>query len=879
MTRLASFTLLALLLGGDALAAPKHVALALVAPGLAESVRAQAQRQLFDSLPTEGGLIIEVHRRCGPPFDGPCLSEVATAWGAQLVFAAWVERSEDVCAASFVVADAAGKLLRNGTKIVECGGADLGDALADMAVPPEVKAERRRAAIQQEADSKGILALIGAKGDSSSGSVADVFGDGEGAQDVALEDALAGVGGVRTAAPGAVEGSDGGAAPPPPPPAPPAPSAAPPGSPEPPADTGGAAGIGGLGLRGGGSGGGGRGAGSVGLGAVASPKGKEAERREVKRKRKRKKKKKKRKKKDADKKRSSGRADGAPPAAPSPEAAPEEEAEEVEAEADSQVSVARFPTVESPSRVVPGNKFAVQVSLTEDEITPEVVIRSGPSDSSGRLLLALPARAEGWAIDVILSAPGFEVVGGGNTGAIRLPKSGDSTPAMFQLVAEDVPAPKERKLYVTFWHEGAYLAKVVRPVLVASAQAVIASKADTARPRSTGAPTVTPGGQIVAPDLTVWLTRVTDPSRPDTVTTVLQLNSPYLQPQTHTIAHAPVSAAWLRSKYSRLAPKAARGVNVGGAGAAAPSSAQTRIDRMVGFGRVVWDKLAPQAFRDAFWALRDKRGDQFRSLQIFTNDPALPWELMRPARTGRDGRTEELDFLGMVLDIGRWHVVTRSRGQLDRPPQRSALSHIHAIAPEYPSAQALPGQSKELEAVAALQGFQRVPGVVPEMRKLVRGGVGGIVHFAGHGDVMPAPDGSATYAMRLQDDLLDLDVFRGMAGGPGPGAGERGHALYFFNACDIGQADATAGFVDGWAPAVLEAGAAGYVGGLWPLGDAGASQFATTFYGLLDKGLKDKGEVRVAEALREARKAFYDTADPTHLAYVYYGDPNLTFTR
>ena len=97
----------------------------------------------------------------------------------------------------------------------------------------------------------------------------------------------------------------------------------------------------------------------------------------------------------------------------------------------------------------------------------------------------------------------------------------------------------------------------------------------------------------------------------------------------------------------------------------------------------------------------------------------------------------------------------------------------------------------------------------------------------------------------------------------------------FFNACDIGQGDKVANFVDGWAPAVLESGASGYIDGLWPLGDHGAAEFAKEFYRRFKEQL-DQGGAQIVEILRQTRRRFYDNGDPTFLAYVYYGDPDLT---
>jgi len=75
-------------------------------------------------------------------------------------------------------------------------------------------------------------------------------------------------------------------------------------------------------------------------------------------------------------------------------------------------------------------------------------------------------------------------------------------------------------------------------------------------------------------------------------------------------------------------------------------------------------------------------------------------------------------------------------------------------------------------------------------------------------------------------------------------------------------------------PAVPEAGASGYIGGLWPLTESGAYDFSTHFCGALEKEL-GHSPVYLTELLRQARTRFYQTGDPTYLAYGFYGDVNL----
>lgn len=532
-------------------------------------------------------------------------------------------------------------------------------------------------------------------------------------------------------------------------------------------------------------------------------------------------------------------------------------------------TVERFPTVESPDEVFVGKEFAVQVSLTKDLVTPGVRVESGNGKEGGRLSLHLPDEPgrDEWKIDVILSAPGFSATDGTNISSLRLPRVGDSTPAVFRLRPKSISSARQTaKLYATFWLEGDFLAKVSKDVSVVAPQAA-AARAVT--PSTAGAPapvqtTPAQGGLVrvgdpTPPDLTVYV--LEDGLRPEQSQIIIE--SPYLQPSAQGFATPPELPARLEAEYQKFAGLSGRGTKIVGADAAA-SSPDTR-NEMRGFGRLLYDHYAPQPFKEAFWKLVDKLGLNFKTIQIYTNDPVLPWELMCPARA--DG-SDERSFLGVEFALARWHVGEGSR-QLDRPPRSLALSKLVVIAPAYGGGAGLPAQDEEVQTLEKFPDFVRLPGQVAELNRLFADPPQGIIHFAGHGAVKTTRRNIPEYSILLEDGALDLTAWRGMT------ARQNGnHPFFFLNACEVGQSRQVANTVDGWAPAVLEAGASGYIGALWPIGDKGAADFASQFYKELGERSLDS-PVQVAEVLRDTRRQYLANGDPTFLAYVYYGDTNL----
>ncbi len=544
--------------------------------------------------------------------------------------------------------------------------------------------------------------------------------------------------------------------------------------------------------------------------------------------------------------------------------------------------VKRFPTMEAPSEVAPGTAFAVQVSLTELQLSPDVQIRSGKISEDGRLELNLSEKAEDqtWQLQVALSAPGFEVIGGQNLQTIALPDAGDSAPALFQLRARPVSVPRlQTELYATFWEKGRFLAKVAKPIAilgptdapaVATRAVPVVSASATAPPptQPTQPAKVQAAGATLAfdappPDLTLWVLEGLDPTQPDAMQILVQ--SPHLQPAMATQAMPQDLDAWLLTQYGRFAWLANAVMTD------KTVNKDANIAMLHGFGRELYRRFAPPAFKTALTELQRKLGGNFKTIQIFTNSPRLPWELMIAPLAGTD---KETDFLGIQYQVARWHI-SNDQNVLARPAAALAFDRLMVVAPDYQGALKLPAQVAEVATLKRLarKHFQAVPGTLDGVGGLLagkNGAVAGIVHFAGHGEVQRSEQHTPSFTIQLANTALNLMTWKGLSGHWG-GA----HPLIFLNACDVGRAERVAGFVDGWGPAMLETGASGYVGGLWPLGDRGAADFAKRFYGA---GLPDGSRISVADAVRQARIGFYETGDPTYLAYVFYGDTALVLS-
>jgi tetratricopeptide (TPR) repeat protein len=537
--------------------------------------------------------------------------------------------------------------------------------------------------------------------------------------------------------------------------------------------------------------------------------------------------------------------------------------------------VERFPNIEAPDIVTAGQEIAVQVSLTSEQIAPETKILSG-AQNNGKLQLQMAEGEQQWTLSVVLSAPGMEIARGGtNTAEITIARDGDSSIALFYLRAQPLAAAspggkRDTRILATLWHNGAFLARISRPLTIVpdvsvaagvptqptpSGHATLAHASAQSTPSSSAALQL--DLSVAAPDLTIIENRVGNTLR-------VIFYSSSKPPVEADIGDADELHAWINTRFAQMAGHS-RGILLEPLSPSETKAVQLHsLDYLQGFGAELYDRFAPQAFKELFFKLLAEGGGEFNSIQIFSDDPALPWELMRPAIANS---SERMDFLGTRFSIARWPLSHRN---MQRPPQLLTVEHSVVIAPNYQGTQKLQAASQELTTLKKMRGFTEVSGDYAAVRELASHPPQGIVHFAGHGEVIDK-DGVPQFNILLQDSEMDPATWQGLGAVEHPT-----HPLFFFNACDVGESRQFMNDVDGWAPALLDNGASGYIGALWPVSDSTAELFASTFYESITEGLASHRDINVAALLKDTRyQVFSKTSDATALAYVFYGDPRL----
>jgi len=283
-------------------------------------------------------------------------------------------------------------------------------------------------------------------------------------------------------------------------------------------------------------------------------------------------------------------------------------------------------------------------------------------------------------------------------------------------------------------------------------------------------------------------------------------------------------------------------------------------------------EMTPSCFKELYWVLFDKYGHF--PIQILSDDPYVPWELMRPTRREGDQRETDPEILARRHPLGRWFL-NKEGFRLTKLKS----GKVATIAPDY-SKRRLKGLKPLLSAQTesnticsklgshAIRITGRKQNVI-EMFEDARKEDIGLVHYAGHG---ASKIKKAKFAQLLLEDtdLLVYDIRRKETQ-----LGRNRHSLVFFNACEVGVSGLNLGVIGGFAEALIEDRFGGFVAPLWSVYDVDATTVVLEF--LENVLLTDKAQRQTfAGALQKIRNE-YGEQSPTFLSYTYYGDVMATF--
>jgi hypothetical protein len=515
-----------------------------------------------------------------------------------------------------------------------------------------------------------------------------------------------------------------------------------------------------------------------------------------------------------------------------------------------------FPEIEpSTEHPVVGYPFTITVRLTD---TPSPFVRSGGVD----LGETEPARIHTLSVHLLFGGrSAWDTVEYG----VAL---GTRKPAVFQVTAPapaaspdgEIPRSRMETIAVNFYLGHRWSGEGYRNVEVRSDAGVPAAKTIPVPDDPAWRRTLAVAPYAEPPDLLVRIQR--DPARPDTY--VWSCLSPWadLRPAAEGDDRMAMPERADQFVKKMFEPVATTQLN---------RLTSRRVD---GIGEEIY-RSTPKVFKDAYWRLHDlARADErvtFETIQIVTDEPYVPWELMRVANPGGPPG-EGAEFLSIRHSVGRW--IADASCHLD---QTIAVERLAVLASDYVGTDTepkLPWVNEERRYLSEKFGAKPYPlraNDVLDFLEKPGQPAPDAAHFACHGRMYV--DTPSESCLVLEDDSRGFTPQVVSRQEVRQGFGSM-HPFVFLNACQVGGAGRTLTLVAGFPAAFLQAGASAVVCPLWTVMDERAQKVTTEFYDLVF----GPAPIPLGAALKQIRAKWRTEGQLTYLAYVLYGDPKATVT-
>lgn len=499
--------------------------------------------------------------------------------------------------------------------------------------------------------------------------------------------------------------------------------------------------------------------------------------------------------------------------------------------------VHRYVVVTGPDVVTPEIAFDISAALVRDR--PADLPRSTPVALQPTIDAAGAATGAPEVSFAIYATPAFAMLSPSKFN-VEVPADSDPDPVTFRLVAS-LGADGPHEVSVVLW-QGWLLVGRVKLVIKIEAE----PKPLNLVRRSLTVPP--PGERAAAPEVAIYVSRVSAGGR-DT------LHYSYEWPargwprvDAGSVELLTTADRWLDDKFQLLS-SAARQQGPG----AGDEPAGREFER-------IGENLYSQLFTDELKAFYATFAAEAKSLLLFSDEPWIPWELVKPWGGGIDG-----DFLCAQFDLSRWYYSRSCKV----PKSDLVVSEVAPIIPQsdLPATwdearffQALPGQWPSVSL------HRPLPVRRTEVLEILSGGLTQLVHFAAHGSLR---DDGGIAAIELTDGLLKAEDIVGNLVESGLRSAT---PVVFMNACHSGRQVIGLTRPDGWVERCIDLGCRGFLGANWEVNDQLAATFAIEVYNRLVR------REPIAAAVRRARQLLrsQDPANPTWLSYSLYAHPNMT---
>ena len=524
--------------------------------------------------------------------------------------------------------------------------------------------------------------------------------------------------------------------------------------------------------------------------------------------------------------------------------------------------------------------FPQEISNNTDAVHPLVVqlVRQRPQESRGESEVNISFTEEVELVDVVVRAPGFVEVSGHGPAerdgpalrrTIAIPQTTDSQPAVFLLqLVENSTGP--HWVTVDFYHRNRNVGSLTLEVDVRafrlrrnrSRPTATATDDDAAPPvfgtasvvRALDGVSIPQGTPLPAADVELRIIRDADGR-----TLHFHIHSQKLPAwdgrAVGSIVFNDLSRpdAFFDRLVERLSAFATR------AGADLNAHEADRLEYEIAeIGIELYEQLFPDPLRMLYWELKRLReAGKLKNLLIVSDEPWIPWELVKPYDEV-DGLDVEDDHLAGAWQMSRWLSGVAAPSDLNI---RSARLVVPKLDLDF-----VRNEIKYFDSLAKRDIDIAAPVTTrEEFLNLAQKGGAQLFHFATHGNFNQASVDESPIALQ-GDPLFPSDLTRRRATGL-----RRERPLIFLNTCHGARVGFNLTGLGGWAQRLVnQLGVTAFVGALWEVNDELASKFSQAFYEELWAGKT------LGEAFFSARQQIraMQSANPTWLAYTLYGDPN-----
>lgn len=491
-----------------------------------------------------------------------------------------------------------------------------------------------------------------------------------------------------------------------------------------------------------------------------------------------------------------------------------------------ELQVKRYGRLQFPAQVALHSPCQLTITINREQLPGE----------SNQVELSLTSKD--WPLKVVATllkvSPDDFLVHGANYGIIEIPCAAESLPFTFTLIPQSTG---KKTIYVRFEQIGETRHDYIA-VTTIQTEVVAANIEQPGSAAIKHAPRITSGG--TPPDVIIYIDQVENLSYSVSVRTAEdKVGSVHRLIDTITFPKPP--DAYLKDIFDALDEKIGAGFS--------PTEFDDEVKKI---GKNLYNKLFHKdGFKSFYWNYMHALPSE-ATIQIISDEPYIPWEILLPFHQ-KDGRSEsESGFLCQRFTLSRW---------LSGPQCGDRLPLLKAVL--------VTPQSELCWVKAEAEAIQKIPGLSvinltekQQLEEFFQNGQADVVHFACHGAFQAQNPGHSV--VLLGDRTLAPDDI----------IAENGNfavvqPLVFLNACDSGRQGIGLTGLDGWATKFLEVGVGFFIGSIWKTDDRLAYEFASTFYTQLRAGDS------VGEAMKKARVAAFMRGDASYLSYTLYANPRI----